>query len=324
MPESGIVYANNEIDCNMNEYKIVDISEWRRADDEPMGGKPKFWVHDARETVWLFKRQSQGGDHWAEKLAAEIADLLTIPHASMELATYKNAPGVITKDFTDNGGLGTLILGNDLLLKADPTYPKHGRFRLTQHTVRRALGVLDQEFIKAPPILMEPRAFCRAPDVFVGYLMLDAIVGNTDRHHENWGVLKKNGGNSHPRMELAPSFDHAASLGQILTEREKKKRLETRDSRYTVKAYASRARSAIYGDEEDRKSLHTIDAFALAAEFRPAAGSYWLESLRNLDNEQIESLTRAAPEACMSEISKKFTIRMLQCNRKKILELNIP
>ncbi len=49
-----------------------------------------------------------------------------------------------------------------------------------------------------------------------------------------------------------------------------------------------------------------------------------IESLRKLDNEQIESLTRAAPESCMSEISKDFTIRMLRCNREKILELNIP
>jgi hypothetical protein len=25
-------------------------------------------------------------------------------------------------------------------------------------------------------------------DAFVGYLVFDALIGNTDRHHENWGI----------------------------------------------------------------------------------------------------------------------------------------
>ncbi len=59
------------------------------------------------------------------------------------------------------------------------------------------------------------------------YLVLDALIGNTDRHHENWGFLGqvlvnidevseaarlvKQGG-----YDIAPSFDHASSLGREL------------------------------------------------------------------------------------------------------------
>ena len=28
-----------------------------------------------------------------------------------------------------------------------------------------------------------------AVDVFVGYLMFDAWIANTDRHHENWALV---------------------------------------------------------------------------------------------------------------------------------------
>lgn len=45
--------------------------------------------------------------------------------------------------------------------------------------------------------------------------MLDAVIGNTDRHHENWGILRKRVGDRWQGM-VAPTFDHASSLGREL------------------------------------------------------------------------------------------------------------
>jgi serine/threonine protein kinase HipA of HipAB toxin-antitoxin module len=50
-----------------------------------------------------------------------------------------------------------------------------------------------------------PSAFAQ----FTGYLVLDALIGHTDRHEENWGVIEGITG----AKRLAPSFDHASSLG---------------------------------------------------------------------------------------------------------------
>ena len=47
------------------------------------------------------------------------------------------------------------------------------------------------------------------------YLVLDAVIGNTDRHHENWGILRQRRGNVWYGF-VAPSFDHASSLGREL------------------------------------------------------------------------------------------------------------
>jgi hypothetical protein len=41
------------------------------------------------------------------------------------------------------------------------------------------------------------------------------LIGNTDRHHENWGILIELQRN-HWRVNVAPSFDHASSLGREL------------------------------------------------------------------------------------------------------------
>jgi hypothetical protein len=50
--------------------------------------------------------------------------------------------------------------------------------------------------------------------LFPGYLMLDALIGNTDRHHENWGARVLAGlGNGRRMAVLAPTYDHASSEG---------------------------------------------------------------------------------------------------------------
>jgi hypothetical protein len=54
--------------------------------------------------------------------------------------------------------------------------------------------------------------------------MLDALIGNTDRHHENWGLVLQ-GTSDHQDLRLAPTFDHASSLGRNETDERREARL---------------------------------------------------------------------------------------------------
>ena len=76
-------------------YRIVDVSNWRILSVEEMGSKPKFWVQDPDGPKWLFKHRHRPsvGDDWAEKIAAEVAEKLAIPHATVELANSKASRG---------------------------------------------------------------------------------------------------------------------------------------------------------------------------------------------------------------------------------------
>ena len=50
-------------------------------------------------------------------------------------------------------------------------------------------------------------------------MVLDAVIGNTDRHHESWGFLRRQVGGQW-KGRLAPTFDRASSLGrELLDER---------------------------------------------------------------------------------------------------------
>ncbi len=79
-----------------------------------------------------------------------------------------------------------------------------------------------------------------ARDVFVGYLMFDAWIANQDRHHENWGLVV-----TLETTHLAPSYDHASSLGSGETDTDREDRLSPSDKRRSVERYVERAVSAL-------------------------------------------------------------------------------
>jgi hypothetical protein len=59
-------------------------------------------------------------------------------------------------------------------------------------------------------------------DVFVGYVMLDALIAKQDRHHENWAAIRER-----ERTSLAPMFDHGSTLVRNEPDTKRKRRLET-------------------------------------------------------------------------------------------------
>jgi len=74
--------------------------------------------------------------------------------------------------------------------------------------------------------------------------MLDAVIGNQDRHHDNWGVIDTQDGARY----LAPAFDLASCLGcQALAER------KLRDlDRGDVASWAKRGRSNQFDGRPNR------------------------------------------------------------------------
>jgi HipA-like C-terminal domain len=165
-------------------YEVVSIPESAREDTEQLGSKPKFWVSlpDGR---WLFKEaRPDTGEDWAEKVAAELARHLGVRAARVELADYGALRGCISRNFIDaNSGL-ELVHGNEILAGHVTGYDRNKTFRQADHTldnVVAAVRALVRDDTLSTMLLTE----------LAGYLVLDALIGNTDRHHENWGLLVK-------------------------------------------------------------------------------------------------------------------------------------
>lgn len=184
-------------------YPVVEVPAAASDLPEALGTKPKFWYHDGGRLLLYKEGRPGSGEHWSEKVCAEIAELLTVPHAFYDLARWKGRQGVVSPTFVPPGS--RLILGNELLARlVDAKYAKTAkRFAAKQHSVRAVMGVLGARWVQPPIGYVMPANFSLARSIFVGYLMLDALVGNQDRHHENWGlILTFEGGSDKARITL--------------------------------------------------------------------------------------------------------------------------
>lgn len=309
-------------------FPIIQIPDDAPLSLEDMGSKEKFWFRDAATgEKCLFKAARPGtGEDWAEKVAGELAGLLGLPHAHYELAVWRNKPGVVAPRFVPRGG--ALIHGNELLGLVDKTYPQEpvgSRVfcRVPQHTLDRVIGVLSKPAIR-PPLGWPPEEEVQsAPELFVGYLLLDAWIGNTDRHHENWGlILSRDDEFDKFHVHLAPTFDHASCLGRELSDERRTERLKTNDPKFSVTAYSSgsKARSALYLQEQDPRPMGLVEAFVEAARRRPTAGKWWVGSLLSIQEERICGTFEQIPKSRMSEVAVEFSLQMLKTTRQRIRE----
>jgi hypothetical protein len=296
-------------------YQIVNVDEQEPTQPEQLGSKRKFWFTGADGTPVLFKEgRPNTGENWAEKVACELSSLLDLPHAHYELAIWRGTKGVVTRSFVPPGG--RLVFGNELLARFVRGYAADRVYRQTQHTVRAVIAVLRANTIMLPQGYGS-NPIAQAADLFVGYLLLDAWIGNTDRHHENWGLLVT----PPRRIELAPTFDHASSLGREETDERRMERLATRDKRRSVDAYAARARSAFFRNSADKRPLSTLDAFLLAARFQRRAGTFWLDRLGSVEWPRIDAIFGEMPQSEMSKVSQSFARKLLEINQQKLLAL---
>jgi hypothetical protein len=282
-----------------------------------MGTKPKFWFSRAG-AMWLFKATRPGqGEHWAEVLASGLADLLGLPHALYELANWREATGVVTPRFTPEGF--DLVPGNELLAERDPTYPREGAryVRTAEHTIDAVRAVVGDERVKLPIGWTAPAGVTTAADVFGGYLLLDAWISNTDRHHENWGLVVNL---QRDERHLAPSFDHASSLGAHEFDEQKSKRLASKDPAFQVEAYVQRprVRSALYGRSGDPQPLGLIEAFRAWAQ--TARCDSWLDRLGGVGEDDISRLIDQLSAAAVSGPAQAFAQAILTINRRRILQ----
>lgn len=290
-------------------YPIITIyPEWVQA-EEWMGSKNKRWVSLPEDKErWLFKyaRVNAGvptGEHWAEKIAAEVAELLGLRHAEVELATLEGRPGSLSRRFAELSYPGTALVHGNVLLKGHVLgYDLQKKFRQSDHTLGNILRVFDH-------IIANDEQRMRALDEFMGYLVLDALVLNTDRHHENWALVSHASVFGIADHKLAPTFDHASSLGRELTLVQVR---EWEPDPVNVLRYAMKARGPIYQLNKDRKGLHPYEVVRMALRVKPGHVIPWLERLRNLDPQELTNVVERVPLSMMDEEYKRFASALLR------------
>ncbi|WP_434939312.1 HipA domain-containing protein [Shewanella sp. HL-SH8] len=307
----------------MEQFPIIDISDQDIEDIEQMGTKSKFWYTDSNTgEEYLFKsthtedgygRQIvRKGEDWAEKIACEIAEKLGIPHAQYDLAIYNGQRGIRSKKFTSTGE--NMFFGNQLIehvvVKINATLETGQR----SQTVDRVQVILDRLIQNPPKGWISTDNIKSASDVFMGYLLLDTLVSNQDRHNENWAMIADK-----DTITLAPSFDHAASLGRNESLEKIRVKLTSKDVGQQIHAYVSRSKSYFYNGNQ---RLKTLEAFWLFGMSSKTATIEWLSRLEKVEVIDFLNIIKRIPNSVMDDLEKEFCLEILIINRARILRLN--
>ena len=295
------------------EYQIYSIDPALILDEQVEDGMlRKDWYLHPTLGKCLFKEAaptqaiiSDARTDWTEKVVNEIANLLSLPVARYELATgyfgraTKLVEGVISINcIPDNA---QILTGEEFLTQVLDSNLDDPR----QYTVENVLKALDLADVKIPSNWQQQiPGIDTGAKLFVGYMMLDCLVNNSDRHDHNWGVMAVG-----DNLELIPSFDHGLSLGST-DEDEDKPNLSLADyvNRYSQSCFQS-----------GYNKLPTLTIFDRAAQLYPAAAIVWQERLKQVTSTQITAIFNRIPDGRITPIAAKFAIDLLAYNLERIL-----
>lgn len=292
-------------------YAVFEIFEGIPERFEQLGSKPKFWFRfPSGERQWLFKyARVATGEHWAERITAEVARVLGVPHAIVELCKFADRYGTASPSFVPPGV--ELIHGNEILSGRILGYDAKKRFRQSDHTLDRIVAAFYDIF---------PKGSKRneALTTLAGYLTLDAIICNVDRHHENWAVLRSPSRGKQPATQIiAPTFDHASSLGRELLD--EKRSLLLKNNR--VADYVSKGSGAIYWKDSDAKGENPLTLCKRAATIHRSYFRPWIERVKELAPAELEVLVSDMPDDWMSSIAKEFAKAILSYTTNELRKL---
>jgi hypothetical protein len=135
--------------------------------------------------------------------------------------------------------------------------------------------------------------------VLLGLLVLDALIANTDRHHENWGVLAG-------ARVLAPSFDHGTAWGFNLRD----------ESGVDVDRFATKGISRHFDDGGTLVGL----AHRAVEMTSPPARDHWRAAVEQLDVGALRDTWAQIPAGFLSAGRRTFMLDLLSTNRRRLLD----
>jgi hypothetical protein len=291
----------------------LEVSAWELLGEEPDGLSEHPWLlRPGDEQPWLYKpveikAGNRQGEDWAEKVVSEIGGLLGVPCAAIELAVRAEHDGLVSRDVKPRGW--DLQPGAALLDGLVEGYESRTKFRAghTPANIQRALRDM-----RPPPDRAE-LDHLDAFDVFCGYLVLDALVANRDRHDHNWAVLIPP---TPERPCLAASFDHASSLGFNLRD-DARRQLLMEDG---IAKWARGGTAWRFEHQPPMSSVVTLVDLAVRSLDHASADARatWQEAVRRVEVVEIIPIVRAT--LGMSEIAGTFALELLTINRRRLLD----
>lgn len=290
---------------------------------ESRGASAKYWVRQPGgrssdpAADWLFKPvivQANGvrqmGD-WTEAMGSALARALSIPAAESRIAVRGEVEGVIVRNVNQPGYdmvTGKLAMLDEIDVELRDS--KRDRTASIGHSVENVLLALNRY---GPPPGHDSWAACSAIDVMVAYFVLDGLIGNQDRHEQNWSVLRSRLESDANADALSATYDLKASLGFQLSDQQRETRVKDRCG---MEAFAAKGLAQrFYGD----RTTTLVDLANRAYSNCSDAGKIRIRRLVE-DLSMLDFNVVADSVGGVSVATRRFALTVLDINRRRICD----
>ena len=261
------------------------------------GSRVKKIVVDNDGNEAFFKYEGNGylvSEACSEKMSYEIAKVLGYECAKIELAKdYSGVLGVLNYLFIDTRNSEHIDAVSFLNIHDDERYKYY-----TISNIKNTLDNLDKDLFND----------------FIKVMIFDALIGEQDRHEENWGIII-----SDNKYRFSPLYDNGCSLLRNFKDESYAQLFYNKTKSFD--AYINKSKTLIYKDDCKKQYKHFELIKYLSDNYYETVQKE-IKNLKKLSDEIIEKIVNDIPDGLLTEIHKKHIICYLKKRRDILLSIN--
>lgn len=289
---------------------LINFDKWEVDEDSPFGSgasEKKWLINPSTKQKGIFKFPKgvdigkPTGEYWAEKIASQLAEVLGIECAKVDIGTFNGRIGSMSYMILNDEE--ELIEGIQYITNI---YKEYNQDKFIDYKTQEPYSI---------NMILKSIKDTGLGNNFLVIPIFDALIGNSDRHHSNWGIVKNKVNGD---IRISPLYDNGSSLCCLIDSKDVSNFLRDK----------MRFESLIFGKSKSMirwKNKNRIRHFELIEHIK---NEYHEETIsmvdkieENLNNDKIKNIIYHYDDSIINPSIKELLYAFLVERRKRIIDI---